>query len=190
MILEKHKERGEIQMGNIVIEKLDHDVPENAFDCGNASINLQIQQSYFPTLLQHAYAFQVSLSDQIVGYYMIKFKTINLENAPEEVGEYSSSLINDCSALHISYIAVDERYQKKEIGTNILKVIVLQALNLCKKFPITIITLNALKDKYQWYRNNGFVAFDESDLEKEQVTIPMYMSCILDKNAIENYCSV
>ncbi len=97
-------------MGELVIKKLNHDVPSHGFDCGNSSINRQIQESYFPTLLQYSYAYEVSLSGQVVGYYMIKFRTINLEKAPPEIGEFESSIVHDCSALHISYIAVDKKY--------------------------------------------------------------------------------
>lgn len=177
-------------MGKIVIEKLDHDVPKQVFDCGNPSINRQIQESYFPTLLQYAYAYQVSISNQVVGYFMIKFRTINLEKAPSEISEYSSSLVNDCSALHISYIAVDKKYQNHKIGTYILKTIVIQVLKMCQRLPITIITLDALKDKYEWYRERGFVAFDEKDLSTAEVTIPMYVSCILNKDIVNNYCNM
>lgn len=181
---------GEVQMGKIVIEKLDHDVLDQDFDCGNSSINRQIQESYFPTLLQYCYAYQVSISGCVVGYYMIKMRTVNMEKVPEKLSEYTCSLVNSCSAVHISYIAVDKRYQNRKIGTYILKTIVNQVLKMCQQFPITIITLDALKEKYEWYKDRGFIAFSESDLTAPGVTIPMYVSCILNQEAVDNYCDV
>lgn len=140
--------------------------------------------------MQYSYAYEVSLSGQVVGYYMIKFRTINLEKAPPEIGEFESSIVHDCSALHISYIAVDKKYQNKKIGTYILKTIVAQVLKMCQQFPITLITLDALKDKYEWYKKRGFIAFDESELNAMETTIPMYISCIINKDAVNNYCNV
>ena len=177
-------------MGKIVIEKLEHEVPEQVFDCGNSSINRQIQESYFPTLLQYCYAYQVSISGQVVGYYMIRLRTISMESAPKALQEYESSLVNNCSAVHIGYIAVDKKYQNNKIGTYILKTIIIQVLRLCQQFPIAVITLDALKDKYEWYRDRGFAAFDERNLEDSDITIPMYVSCILNQEAVDNYSMI
>lgn len=179
-----------MQMAKITIEKLDRNVLDKEFDCGNSSINMQVQASYYPTLLQYAYAYKVSISDHIVGYYMIKLRTIKLEKAPSEISEYSCSLISECNAVHIKYIAIDKEYQHKTIGTYVLKTIIVSVLNLCKKFPITLITLDALIDKYDWYKRNGFRAFDEDELQVSQTTIPMYINCILDKKTVNDYCSI
>lgn len=177
-------------MAKISIEKLDHDVLEKEFDCGNSSVNMQVQGSFYPTLLQYAYAYKISISDNVVGYYMIKFRTIKMEKAPSEISEYTCSLIDECNAVHIKYIAIDKKYQRKTIGTYVLKTIIVNVLNLCQKFPITLITLDALIDKYDWYKKNGFVAFNEDELQDSQLIIPMYINCILDKKAVNDYCSI
>ena len=174
-------------MAEVHIEKLSCNVPEGTFDCGNPTINGQIYESYYPTLLQHGYAYRVIVSGSVAAYYMIKLRTIKLENAPEEISEYSSSLISDCGAVHIKYIAVDTKYQNKKIGTYILKAIVMQVSKMCQQMPITIMTLDALTDKYKWYKNNGFNAFNEEELEKCETTIPMYMNCIADMDAVYAY---
>lgn len=121
---------------------------------------------------------------------MLRLRTINMQYAPSEIQEYDTSLLSNLSALHIHYIAVDKKYQKKSIGTTILQTIIAQGLNICKQLPITLITLDALKDKYEWYKARGFQPFDENDLKKEITTIPMYMSCILDQTAVNNYGNV
>ena len=139
--------------------------------------------------MQYSYAYEVTISEQVVGYYMIYLRAINIDQAPSELSDYQSSIVHNCSAVHISYIAVDKRFQKRSIGTNVLKTIIVQVLEICKKFPITIITLDALKDKYEWYKEIGFIAFDEEDIANSDITIPMYINCILDKQAVNNYCN-
>jgi len=176
-------------MAELIIEKLDRDVLAQEFDCGNSSINRQVTESYFPTLLQYAYAYKVSMFGTVVGYYMIKLRTIKIEDAPADISEYVCGFIEDCSSIHIKYIAVDKRYQHEKIGTTVLKVIITQVLNLCNILPITLITLNALKEKYEWYKDKGFIAFDEAELNDSQPVIRMYMGCIIDKKAVKDYCS-
>lgn len=174
-------------MVKINIERLRQDVQIGNFDCENPSINGQIEESYFPTLLQYAYAYRVSVDGRVVAYYMIKFKTIHMDIAPDELAEYTSSVVNDCSAIHIKYIAVDKVCKKQGIGTYILKTIVAQALRLCQQFPISLVTLDALTDKYEWYKKRGFKAFSEDELQKNEPTIQMYINCILNKEAVNNY---
>lgn len=177
-------------MGKIIIKKLDHDVASGTFDCGNDSVNRKIEESYFPTLMQYSYAYEISISGCVVGYYMIKFRTIKLSYAPSVIREYYCSLIEDCCALHISYIAISEKFQGRKIGTNVLKTLIFQILGLCDKWPITIITVDALKEKYDWYKSIGFLPFDDEDSKGEDITIPMFMSCIPDKEAVDNYCEI
>ena len=174
-------------MGKLIIEKLDHEILENTFSCGNKSIDSQIKESYFPTLLQYAYAYQVSLDNTVVGYYMIGLRSIKMDFVPEEIQEYKTSLVNSVGALHIPYIAVSEKYQNRNIGTYVLRAIMLQVKNLCKIVPIAVMTLDALKEKYEWYKKRGFKPFDEKELVNEDSIIRMYVNCILDMEAVENY---
>ena len=65
-------------MGKIIVEKLQEDVPKGSFYCGNGSIERMIEDSYFVTQLQHAFAFKVyDDRNYIIGYYDVGVKTIN-----------------------------------------------------------------------------------------------------------------
>lgn len=174
-------------MAKIVIDKLEHEVLSKKFDCGNDSINRKIPESFFPTLMQYAYAYEVLHDTKVVGYYMVNIRTIRIEDGPDCISEYSSTLIDHFSVLHINYIAVDKRSQRNQIGTGIMRFIVSQAKELCKQAPITAITLDALKEKYDWYTNLGFIAFDDSELENDNPTITMYMICLIKPEDVNNY---
>ena len=102
----------------------------------------------------------------------------------------NTHIVDECNAVHIKYIAIDKKYQHKKIGTYVLKTIILNVLNLCQKLPITLITLDALADKYDWYKKNGFIAFNEDELKGSKSVIPMYINCIVDRKAVKDYCSI
>ena len=74
------------------------------FSCGNASIDQQIRESYFATLLKQAYGYRIELQGKTVGYYMLYFKNINLQTMNNIMGdEYDGGLINYYMAVHIRY---------------------------------------------------------------------------------------
>ncbi len=176
-------------MGELIFKKLYRDVSQEEFNCGNDSINRLIYNSYYPTLLQHGYAYEVSdrESHTVLGYYMIKFRSIKLEHCPKEVSEYFCDLINDCCALHITYIAVDKKYQGHRLGTHIMLSVIRTVRDMCQRFPVRLITIDALKDKCKWYQGLGFEMFDPADAYNESTTVKMYIDCVADRSAIQEY---
>ena len=49
------------------------------FKCANPSIEQQIRDFYFITLLKQAYGHQIIIDGRAIGYYMLYFKGIKLE---------------------------------------------------------------------------------------------------------------
>lgn len=52
----------------IKTKKVQCDLSDSSFNCGVAGINRMIRESYYPTLLQHMYAYEIIVNDIIVGY--------------------------------------------------------------------------------------------------------------------------
>ena len=50
-------------MGKLTIEKLTHEVKNEEFNCGVDSINSQICQSYFPSILHHCNSYECKMKD-------------------------------------------------------------------------------------------------------------------------------
>ncbi|MDO4343711.1 MAG: GNAT family N-acetyltransferase [Eubacteriales bacterium] len=175
-------------MAMIEISKLSGEM-NNSFDCGNNSINALIVESYYATILQHAYGYTAIVNGQVVGIYMLKFMKIVLEQGPECLSDYKSDICNDCFSVHIKYIAVQVGEQGKGLGRLILKYIITEVMKLCQNWPVRLITLDALKEKYEWYRSIGFVAFNEEDQKDNDSTIKMYLDCLLDKELVDSYVS-
>jgi GNAT superfamily N-acetyltransferase len=174
-------------MNEIKCPLMDSDVID--FKCANASIEQQISESYFPTLMKQAYAHQIILDKTVIGYYMLHFKRIKLDDINEIYEEdYESNFIDYYMAMHIKYLAIDERLQHKGIGTRILQSIIIQILRLSKEYPIRIITIDALSEYYDWYRKIGFK--DIPGRKFDGNTYPMFMDCMSedDYKRLKSYC--
>jgi GNAT superfamily N-acetyltransferase len=174
----------------IKTKKVQCDLSDSSFNCGVAGINRMIRESYYPTLLQHMYAYEIIVNDIIVGYYMIEFRRIYLAESglEEKIGEYISDLADACYALNLRYIAVGSEYQHRGIGSLMLKLIIKQTNELCKNWPIRLITLDALPEKVEWYKSNGFLPFRKNCAKNAKGEVPMFFDCLLDEKLLEEYC--
>ena len=176
-------------MAVIKMRKLQADTEDVLFDCGNAGINAMVRRSYYPTLLQHLYAFEILADGKTVGYYMLGFKKFKLTDCPGEIGEYISDMSEYCYSLHIRYIAVATAYQHYGIGTVALKMIIGSVKDMCSIWPVRFITLDALKERVDWYKRIGFVMFNDKDITNREKDVRMYLDCLLDRTALNQYCS-
>lgn len=113
-------------MGTLRFKKVTADIKKTSFDCGVASINEYVRDSYYPTIIQHAYAY--SIMDEkyrILGYCQVLFREIEIDIFPNDIADYDSEIKDGkISAMHIRFIAIDKRYHKHGIGTSSLKVII------------------------------------------------------------------
>ena len=58
------------------------------FDCGNPTINEYIANSYFATLSQQCYAYQIIYKACVVGDYMITLRDVVLSDCPSDISDY------------------------------------------------------------------------------------------------------
>lgn len=80
-------------MGKLIFTKLNHPA-DQCFTCGNPSIDKKVADSYFLTLLDRCYAYEVTTeSGVIVAYYQIQFKRFPIDRFPEPIDEYSLLIV-------------------------------------------------------------------------------------------------
>ena len=143
----------------MIFTKLNHPA-DQCFTCGNSSIDKKVADSYFLTLLDRCYAYEVTTeSGVIVAYYQIQFKRFPIDRFPEPIDEYSLNSYVDLYAMHIEYLAVRKEYQYQKIGSNVLKHILAKII--------------ALNEKVSWYqRAFGFKEVDQ-DGDDPETTLMM-----------------
>lgn len=159
-------------------------VEKTSFDCGNQTINGYIKDSYYATLIQEAYGYRISAEELTLGYFQILFRELKMEDFPETISDYQASIKTDTiSALHIRYLAIDKKYQKKGIGTAVIKIILQDICDLSKKFPVRVVTIDAVIERVEWYKKLGFKELQKNTVSQDGITQAMFFDCctFLDK---------
>ncbi|MCM1431771.1 MAG: GNAT family N-acetyltransferase [Muribaculaceae bacterium] len=175
-------------MGTLEFTRVTRDVEQSDFDCGVASINQYVKESYFPTIAQHAYAYAVMARGTIVGYYMLMFREIELEIFPEEIAEIDPGIKDErLSAVHIRYLAIDKRYQGNKIGTSVLHVVMKQIEDLAGQWPIRVITIDAREDLLDWYAREGFRRMLKNSPGQDGITTAMFFDCMKFSGELADY---
>ena len=116
--------------------------------------------------------------DIVLGYFQILFREIELEDFPEEISEYDPEIKRTISAIHIRYIAIDKKYQRKGIGNATLQAIIKNVERLAELWPIRVITLDAMVHLVPWYMQVGFVKMKTNTLGQDGVSDAMYFDCM------------
>lgn len=175
-------------MGTLQFRKVTRNVEDIHFECGKESINEYVKNSYFPTILQHAYAYSIMKGDIILGYYQILFREIELTDFPDDISEYEDSIKDGkISSVHIRFIAIDKKYQRNDLGTATLKTIIKDVSELAKHWPIRVITLDATLELHDWYEDMGFVDMKNNTPGQEGVSTAMYFDCHCFPSELNEY---
>lgn len=176
-------------MSKLIYRLLHEDVKNDTFDCGVKAINQYVVESFFATLLQHGYAYQILYNNKVVGYYMITFSHVRIEDCPEVISEYTLDLTKFLYCVEIKYLAIDKNYQKKKIGTYVLLTIIKDIKQYAALLPIRLITIDARDDLVDWYKKMGFIEFPQNPQWQEGVTTKMYIDCLIHQKELDEYVS-
>ena len=174
-------------MAELEFKLLREDVTDGAFNCGVTSINQYVVNSFMATLLQHGYAYQITYKNVTLGYYMIMFNHIKLEDCPEVISDYTSGLSDFLYSVEIKYLAIDQKFQRKKIGTAVLPIIIKSIKDYTLLFPIRLITIDARDDLIEWYKSFGFVEFPQNQEWQGGYTTKMYIDCMIRSKELEEY---
>ena len=177
-------------MSELKFSLLKGDVPKGSFDCENKEINKWVEDSYYATLLQQAYAYQIRVGDVVVGYYMIAIRNVDLYDCPDEVSDYFQDGFGDkIPSVYIEYLAIDKKFKGQRLGETTLRTIIKRVRDLSEQWPIRLITINALTELVEWYKREGFLEMAKSLPGQEGYNVYMYLDCIKNMDELDDYTS-
>lgn len=155
----------------------------DSFDCGVESINKYVKDAYYPLLAQHAYVYNIIGGGESLGYMQFLFRDVELDYFPDEISYIDPGVKeNVLPAIHIRFIAINKKYQKKRIGTAALQTAIFRIEKMTEDWPVSMITIDARYDLVKWYEEEGFKAMVKNKPGKMvtqlQCIIAVYVSQI------------
>ena len=178
-------------MGQISYRLLSEDIIINEFTCGNPSIDQMLKDGFYSTLLKQGFCYEIVIRDRIVGYFFYTYILVSCND--ENMDSYCSTLMGfNYPALHIKFIAIDKKFQRKKIGTNVLRLFISNARKLHKDFPVRFVVIDALKDLESFYSKLGFQPVDDQDISANLSTIRMFFDLFDDdeRQRLQDYISI
>lgn len=146
------------------------------FRCGNGSMETFLQtEAYISHIERNASTTLVFYKGSLVAYYTLKHTDLKLNSEIQDF-EYTMS-------LDISRLAVCNKYQNIGIGSYIVKRIIKTAYEVNERF----ITLDALRERWEWYCNNfEFEPMFEDDIIKESPIVSL-ITDLYDEDLVRSY---
>ncbi len=140
------------------IEKLNRTHNVDSFDCGSPELNrflvrfaLQNQQARSST------TYVGLVGDEAIGFYTLVVGSVEHEDAPPRIGKGLSR--HPIPIMVLARIAVSKTWQKKGVGSGLLKDAVLRTLQASEIAGIRAIALHAKdEDLRRFYEKFGFVS--------------------------------
>lgn len=159
--------------------RLAEDYTFGAFDCGESDLNeflLTDAKDYASQLL--AVTYLIESTDGVVAYFALSNDRISLSDSDKATWRRIKKDFphrkhrNDYPAVKIGRLAVDRRYQGRQIGTSILD-FVKKTFVTNNRTGCCFITVGAVPGAVGFYESNGFLLLKSTTAQNAE-TFPMY----------------
>ena len=135
------------------------------FSCGKRTIDDHIREAWQIVAERRSIVLEILIDGYLVGFMSYKINPYPSTPIDWDDEDYVSSYDYGAEeyyyAIHLEYLALNEPFQSKKIGTAALN----WFINLAKtRMPVRYITLEATPDNISWYKKNGFSETESTDV--------------------------
>lgn len=170
-------------MSRVRVVQLTKAYDRASFDCGNDYYNGFLQKTALQNARQKTSVTWIAVQEEstaILGYVTLSMGKVEFEHVDESITKKLPK--HPIPVLHVGKLAVDQRYQGKQVGALLLRFAAEQAVLLSKRVGCFAIELQAdHEDLVAFYLRNGFRQLKPGSLRLYQsvVNIEKAMSDLL-----------
>lgn len=149
------------------------------FKCGNGSMESFLKLEAYPShIMREASTTLVFYEDKLAAYFTLHRSSIHVEHNSENT---------TIDALALARLAVASEFQNLGMGTYIIRKIKEIAYMINEKY----IKTDAVFERWEWYRDRGFIPVIEDEIDPEKTPGFVYMVVDLyDDKLVQEYCNV
>lgn len=150
------------------------------FDCGNKDLNdflLNDSKNYMDRRLAVTYI--IESDDDIVGYFSVSNDKLTVREVDKSSWRRIKRFFghakhrSDYPAVKVGRLAVNKKYQRYEIGSDILNFI--KSLFVYEnRTGCVFVTVDALREALPFYFKNSFRCLDLKQLDLDTLTVQLY----------------
>lgn len=144
------------------------------FDCGDDDLNDFIKNDAF--VYQEKKLTTTVLffyKEEFIGFLSIAADSLKMNLQEKEHYSLHHKQLEDVPSIKFARLAVDKRYQKQSVGTNILKWGIGYALDCSEKIAIRFITVDAYRDVVKFYQKLGYLVNQNRHYTKKSNHVSM-----------------
>ncbi len=159
------------------IEKLTERHNVSSFDCGDEQLNEFLKEdaiTYQNGKVAVTYLYYTE--NQLIGFYCLLNDSIELTGKPKKVLDKLGKRQRSYPAIKIGRLGVYKEYPRKGIGSEMVKIIIGQALSHSERIGCRFITVDAYNTPkvLSFYLKNGFKRLKKSVND----SVPMYLDIL------------
>lgn len=148
----------EIFHNDLIIEKLTDDQNISNFDCGDKELNGFLCENSLPEMRARInVTYLCRCKSTIVAYFTLSSDSIKINSEDRDQFKEKGIKYKQFPAMKIGRLAVDKKFQKKGIGTEILLRVVGYILQLSDRLGMRFISVDAYAGSAEFYRKNNFI---------------------------------
>ena len=150
------------------------------FDCGNEDLNdflLNDSKRYLESRLAVTYI--IETDQDIVGYFSLSNDKLTVREIDKSSWRRIKQLFShkkhrsDYPAVKVGRLAVNRKYQRHDIGSDILAFIK-NMFHYENRTGCVFVTVDALRDVLPFYTKNNFQCIDKRQIETGSMTVQLY----------------
>jgi len=143
-------------------EKLSRDFDRDDFDCGIESLNEFLKRYALQNLKKNISVTMVAVSEEnrkkVLGYYSVSMAQVSFEELPADLSK-GIPRYYPVPAMRIGKLAVDRTAQGVGLGGELLRDVLLRALDLSREIGTGIVLVDAIDaNAKRFYERYGFVS--------------------------------
>ena len=162
------------------IVRLTSDYEIGKFDCGNSDLNdflFHDSKDYQQKLLSVTYV--IESGQEIAGYFSVLNDKISIEESDKATWRKVKSIFRhskhrfDYPAVKVGKLAVDLKYQRLDLGSNILDFVKMMFRNN-NRTGCAFVTVDALNEAIPFYLKNNFKMMRKQPVDNVSDTCQLY----------------
>lgn len=152
----------------------DEDLKE--FKCEDSLLNEFLKRdAYFEHIMHLSRTKIIKVGEVVTGYFTIEFRSIEIPIDGDD---------NKYPSIVLKCLAIDENYENKGIGTNVLEYITINSKDISEFIGCRCLFIDARVSKLKWYKDRGFqfvkaeyndMPIDELIANVNDSTVEMYI---------------